>query len=116
MTARTSITGFVTKSRNVEIEVTEQTEGASSKIGVCPRVVSLDKVRNRQRMPVRIFSMSAKVINIKAKSALCELHELTLLRHVDFEEENEHTGEDSKQQRVVEVSDESRDKFLKEYT
>ena len=102
-----TISGFVRKGRNVETAVTEQTEGASSKIGVCPRVDSLDKVGNSQRIPVRIFNMSAKVINIKPKSALCELHEVKLLRHVDFEEENEQNKVKANQQTVVEDMDDS---------
>ena len=104
---KVTISRFVRKGRNVETAVTEQTGGASSKIGVCPRVVSLDKVGNSQRIPVRIFNMSAKVINIKPKSALCELHEVKLLRHVDFEEENEQNKVKANQQTVVEDTDDS---------
>ena len=102
-----TISEFVRKCRNVETAVTEQTEGASSKIGVCPRVVSLDKVGNKQRIPVRIFNMSAKVTKIKPKAALCELHKVKLLRHVDFAEENEQNKVEANQQSVVEDTDES---------
>ncbi|MEW8545548.1 MAG: retropepsin-like aspartic protease, partial [Candidatus Thiodiazotropha sp.] len=56
-----TLSGFVRKDRNVETVVTEQTQGASTRIGVCPRVVSLDKVSRSERVPVRIFNMSAKV-------------------------------------------------------
>ena len=78
-----TISGFVRKKRNVESVVTEQTQGASSKIGVCPRVVSLDKAEKCQRVPVRIYNMSAKVMTIQPKSDLCELHEVKVLRNID---------------------------------
>ena len=59
-----TITGFVRKARNVEAAITKNTEGASTKLGVCPRIVSLEEVGNYQRVPVRIFNMSAKVLTI----------------------------------------------------
>ena len=55
-----TLSGFLRKKRNVEEAVTEQTEGASTRIGVCSRVVSLDKTERSQRVPVRIFNMSAR--------------------------------------------------------
>ena len=78
-----TISGFVRKRKNVESVVTEQTQGASSKIGVCPRVVSLDKAEKAQRVPVRIYNMSAKVLTILPRSDLCELHEVKVLRNID---------------------------------
>ena len=39
-----TLSGLVRKGREVEEVVTEPTEGASSKLGVCPRVVKLDAV------------------------------------------------------------------------
>ena len=77
------VSGFVRKTGNVDSAVTGQTQGASSRIGVCPRVVALDKSEKYQRVPVRLFNMSAKVITIKPKSDLCELHEVKVLRSVD---------------------------------
>ena len=79
-----TLSGFLRKKRNVEEAVTEQTEGASTRIGVCRRVVSLDKTERSQRVPVRIFNMSAKVLTIKPRSDICELHEF-ILRHADHE-------------------------------
>lgn len=79
-----TISGFVRKSRNVESAVTEQTVGASSKIGVCPRVVSLDKAGTSQRVAVKIFNMSAKVLQIKPRTDICELHEVKVLRNIDI--------------------------------
>ena len=78
-----TLSGFVRKKTSVETAVTEQTNGASSRIGVCPRVVSLDKAEKSQRLPVRIYNMSAKVLTIKPKDNLCELHEVKILRNVD---------------------------------
>ena len=78
-----TITGFVRNARNVEAAITENTEGASTKLGVCPRIVSLEKVGNYQRVPVRIFNMSAKVLTIKPNTNICELHEVKVLRNVD---------------------------------
>ncbi len=41
-----TLTGFVRKSRNVDTAVTEATVGASTRIGVCPRLVSLTEPGN----------------------------------------------------------------------
>ena len=79
------------KTGNVDSAVTEQTQRASSRIGVCPRVVALVKGEKYQRVPVRLFNMSAKVITIKPKSDLCELHEVKVLRSVDPVASNEET-------------------------
>ena len=48
----------VRKQRKIESAVTEQTDTASSMIGVCPRVVTLNKPGKTARVPVRIFNMS----------------------------------------------------------
>ena len=85
------VSGFVRKTGNVDSAVTEQTQRASSRIGVCPRVVALVKGEKYQRVPVRLFNMSAKVITIKPKSDLCELHEVKVLRSVDPVASNEET-------------------------
>ena len=73
------------KSRNVDSVITEQTPGATTRIGVCPRVLSLNKVGKSQRVPIRIYNMSAKQINIKPSSDICELHEIKVLRHLDLD-------------------------------
>ena len=67
----------------MESAVTEQTDTASSRIGVCPRVVTLNKPGKIDRVPVRIFNMSAKVLTIPPKSILCQLQEVKVLRHCD---------------------------------
>ena len=51
-----TVSGFVRKSRNVDFVITEQTPGASIRIGVCPRVLSLNKVGKSQRVPIRIYN------------------------------------------------------------
>ena len=86
-----TLSGFLRKKRNVEEAVTEQTEGASTRIGVCPRVISLDKTERSQRVPVRIFNMSAKVLTTKPRSDICELHEVKVLRHADLETQQQET-------------------------
>lgn len=52
--------GLVRKKRKVETAITENTETASSRIGVCPRVVALDKTGQNQLVSVRVFNISAK--------------------------------------------------------
>ena len=79
-----TVSGLVRKERGIESAVTEQTEKASSKIGVCPRVVAMDKPGKYARVPVRIFNMSAEVMTIPPKSVLCQLQEVKVLRICDF--------------------------------
>ena len=67
----------------METAITEQTEGSSTRIGVCPRVVSLNKNGNYQRVTVKVFNISAKVLTVKPKTPLCELHEVKVLRNVN---------------------------------
>ena len=78
-----TFSGLVRKEKDVETAVTENTETASSRIGVCPRVVALDSPGQIQRVPVRIFNMSAKVITVKPHTSLCQLQEVKVLRHSD---------------------------------
>ena len=49
------------------------TEGTESRIGVWPQIVSSDSPGKYQRVPVRLFNMSAKILTIKPSSALYEL-------------------------------------------
>ena len=78
-----TFSGLVRKEKDIETAVMENTETASSRIGVCPRVVALDSPGQNQRVPVRIFNMSAKVITIKPHTPLCQLQEVNVLRHPD---------------------------------
>ena len=77
-----SLSGSVRKKNTVESAITEQTAGGSTRIGVCPRVVSLDMNGKYQRVNVKIFNLSVKVLT-KPKTLLCELHEAEVLRNVN---------------------------------
>ena len=79
------LSGMVKNCRQIVSAVTETTKGASSRIGVCPRFVKLDKIGKNQRVPVKIYNVSAKEIEITPKTALCELHEVKVLRHLDLD-------------------------------
>ena len=108
-----TVSGIVRKKDNVESAIMEQTEGATNRLGVCPRVVSLEKTGNYQRVQVRLFNISAKVVNIKPKSDLCELHEVKVLRSVDPITQKEETV-NINQQQVKNKEDFTDDKeFLK---
>ena len=80
-----TFSGLVRKIRNAESAVTENTETATSRLGVCPRVVALDKVGSYQRVPIRVFNMSAKTMTVTPQTVLCELQEVKVLREADLE-------------------------------
>lgn len=85
-----TISGFVRKTKEVNSAVTEpcSDDHCSTRVSVCPRVVTLNKPGKTTRVPVRIFNMSAKSISIPAKSNVCELHEVSVLREAPvFEQE-----------------------------
>ena len=88
-----TLSGLVRKGREVEEVVTEPTEGASSKLGVCPRVVKLDAVGKYQRVPVRLFNISASPVLIAPKTDLCELHEVKVMRSIDPVGEADHKAQ-----------------------
>ena len=80
-----TLSGY-TRINGTETEaITEPAERASSKIGVCPRVVNFENVGKGHRVPVRIFNLSAKSIHIKSGTLLCELHSVRVLRSLDSE-------------------------------
>ena len=74
-----TISGLVRKKKHVESAVTGPTEGASNKLGVCPRVVVLNKPGKNARVPIRSFNMSAKALTLQPKSLLCHLQEVKVL-------------------------------------
>ena len=74
-----TVSGFVRKQKEAESAITEQTENASSKIGVCPRVVAVNKAGRNARVPVKVFNMSAKILTIPPRALLCELQEVKVL-------------------------------------
>ena len=88
-----TLSGLVRKFKDVEDVVTEPTEGASSRLGVCPRVVKLDAVGKYQRVPVRLYNISATRVEIAPKSNLCELQEVKVLRQADLGGEAEYTAQ-----------------------
>ena len=84
MEAKT-ITGFVRKVKDVASAVTETSqEGSSSRLQVCPRVVTLNKPGTSARVPVKVFNLSAKVVTVQPKATLCELQEVTVLRSAEL--------------------------------
>ena len=79
-----TISGIVRKPKDVEAVVTKGcSDVLSSAIGVCPRVVTLNKPGTTARLSLRIFNMSAKVVQVPKKAVLCDLHEVKVLRSVD---------------------------------
>ena len=64
--------------------MTEPTEEGTSRVTVRPRVVALHKPGTSARIPVKVFNMSAKPVTIPAKSPVCELKEVIVLRSADI--------------------------------
>ena len=79
-----TITGFARKTQDVESAVTEPTGDGTSRVSVCPRVIALNKPGKSARIPVKVFNMSARPVTIPAKSPVCELKEVTVLRSADI--------------------------------
>lgn len=78
----TTLSEFTRKlSREVMSAVTESADDASSRIGVSPRLVSLEDSGCTARVPVRIYNMSAKPVVIKPKTLLSNLYESKALRN-----------------------------------
>lgn len=75
--ARSKVSGSTTV-------VTEDLQGDNSDhISICPRVVNLKS--KTCRVPVRIFNMTAKTVDIKPRTNLCDLHEVKVMRHLDLD-------------------------------
>ena len=64
--------------------MTEPAENSSLRISVCPRVVALNHPGTSTGIPVKVFNMSARPVTIPAKSPVCELKEVTVLRSADI--------------------------------
>ena len=80
-----NINCFVQKTSNVESAITEPLDSITgTKVGVCPRIVSLKNPGKTSRVPVRIFNMLAKVMTRPAKTNVCQLHEVNFLRSETF--------------------------------
>ncbi len=78
-----TLSGLARKEYHTGAAVTEPSESASSRVGICPCVVELQQSGRSQRVPVRIYNMSAKTIQIQPRTVLCELQEVKVLRHAD---------------------------------
>lgn len=65
-----TVSGFVRKQKEAESAITEQADRASSKIGVCRRVVAVNKAGRNARVPVKILNMSAKALTIPPRALL----------------------------------------------
>ena len=89
-----TFSGLLRKTKDVESAITENTEAASSRLGVCQRVVVLVKVGSYQRVPFRVFNISARPITISPQTTLCNLQEVKVLRQADFdiEQDDENTA------------------------
>ena len=75
-----TVSDLVRKQKETKSAITEQADTASSKIGVCPRVVAVSKDGRNARVPVKIFNMSAKVLTTPPRSLLCQLQVVKALR------------------------------------
>ena len=64
----------------------------SSRIGFCPRVVKLDPKGKNQRVPVKIFNVSAREVQIEPRTPLCELQEVQVLRNLEFASKENKVG------------------------
>ncbi|VDH92125.1 Hypothetical predicted protein [Mytilus galloprovincialis] len=87
-----TVTGLCKAKSSIQTAVTECVDDNQSSLGVCPRVVNL-KSTGTNRIPVRIFNMSTKVIYVKPKSVLCGLNEVKIVRHAALDSSVEETGE-----------------------
>ena len=102
-----TITGFVRKIRDVASAVTESSgDGSTSRLQVCPRVVSLNKPGTSARVPVKVFNLSAKVVTIQPKATLCELQEVTVLRSADITQPSDNNTKVNVHQQNASVLDE----------
>ena len=75
-----TIHGIARNSHDVDIAITEHVDTSlSGNLNICPRVVSLKSQGNTVRVPVRVFNLSACVVNIPPKSLLCTLNSVKVL-------------------------------------
>ena len=104
-----TVSGLVCKQKNVDSAVTEPLDRASSILGICPRVVALNKPRKNARVPIRIFNMSAKVLTLQPKLLLCQLHEVKLLRSCTPETKSDNVART--QQHTASCNDDNETEF-----
>ena len=83
----------ICKSKTVlETTVTDCVDDAKGTLGVCPRVVSV-KSPGKNRIPVRIFNMTTKVVYLKPKCIICGLNEVKVMRHTDLGKTDKYASE-----------------------
>ena len=70
-----TVSGICKSKTVLETAVTECVDDTKGTLGVCPRVVSV-KSPGKNRIPVRIFNMTTKVVYLKPKSIICGLKEM----------------------------------------
>ena len=75
-----TVSGLLKKDQRME------SEKASDRIAICPRVVLLKSDGRNHRVPVRIFNISARPIIIKPQTLLCELQQVKVIRNADIGE------------------------------
>ena len=99
-----TVVGFTRKVRTIETALTEQAENCTgSRLNVCPRVVGLNKPGTTARVPVKVFNISAKVVTIPAKSTICELNEIKVLRSVDLSEKSDQNSKVNVQHQAAQI-------------
>ncbi len=80
-----TITGFTRRLKNVDSAVTERSpQEYTPKISACPRVVRLSNPGKTSRVPVKLCNLSATTITLPAKSIVCELQEVKVVRSCEF--------------------------------
>ena len=98
-----TITGFVRKSISVDSAITEPLEDkAPNSINVCPRVVTLNNIGSTAKVPVRLCNISAKIMKIPARTNICKLQQVNVLRSVQIGEEDTFTSVNINQQSAPE--------------
>ena len=117
-----TVSGYVKKIRGVDTAVKEATQGASSGVGICPRIIKLDTPGIGQKIPVQLYN-SAKMIEIATQSNPCELQEVAVLRPLDIDQKNkaqdniqvqQHTAEFTKEPNVLDEIDIEENTFSEE--
>jgi hypothetical protein len=78
-----TVSGICKSKTVLETAVTECVDDTKGTLGVYPRVVSV-KSLGKNRIPVRIFNMTIKVVYLKPKSIICGLNEVKVMRHTDL--------------------------------
>ncbi|KAH3839586.1 hypothetical protein DPMN_113018 [Dreissena polymorpha] len=60
--------------RAVDAAVTEicSDDHCSSRVNVCPRVVTVNKHGSFARIPIKLFNMSSKPVTVPERAMICE--------------------------------------------